>query len=432
MVHQGIAITTLRVTWDAAESAIAYEAEWRRDNGNWIAAPRTSTQGFEVPNIYAGRYQARVRAINAAEISSLWANAPETHLKGKAGEPPAPLGFKATPIVFGIQLDWGFAPHTDDTLKTEIQYSPTSDGEGLMLLSDIPYPQKTYVMQGLAAGVAFYFRARLVDKSGNQSPWTDFLRGESSTDASWIIDAAGNQFLSAEAGKRLQSDINFTNEAILGNAALIGSVVQHQLKENGEMRAEILEVRTTQLSDKKALAEKLEKVQVEVGQNAAAVQTKATAVFDIDGNGYGIYDIGAGVKYNNQLYQAGMVIGAEVKNGKVETHFGVRANQFTVVNPSSGKLDPVFVIKNGQAFFNQVFIDKASINGADIQDASITMAKIADGIRSDNWPNGGWNLPKNGAFEMKGTAGGVRVALDHTGLAVFDGRGVLRVKVGKI
>ncbi|MDX7992635.1 host specificity protein J, partial [Xenorhabdus littoralis] len=91
-VHQGIAVTTLRVTWEATENAIAYEAEWRRDNGNWISAPRTSTQSFEVPGIYAGRYQARVRAINAAEISSIWANATETHLKGKEGNPPAPLG----------------------------------------------------------------------------------------------------------------------------------------------------------------------------------------------------------------------------------------------------------------------------------------------------------------------------------------------------
>ncbi|WP_038225219.1 host specificity protein J, partial [Xenorhabdus bovienii] len=127
VVNQGIAVTTLRVTWNATESAIAYEAEWRRDNGNWIPAPRTSTQGFEVPNIYAGRYQARVRAINAAEISSLWANAPETHLKGKEGNPPAPLAFRTAPIIFGIQLDWGFAPQTDDTLKTEIQYSKTND-----------------------------------------------------------------------------------------------------------------------------------------------------------------------------------------------------------------------------------------------------------------------------------------------------------------
>ncbi|MDX7993217.1 phage tail protein, partial [Xenorhabdus littoralis] len=269
-------------------------------------------------------------------------------------------------------------------------------------------------MQGLAAGVAFYFRARLVDKSGNPSPWTDFIRGESSSDASWITDAVGDQFLSAEAGRRLEGQIDFTNESTLENAALIGSVVQRQLKENGDMRAEILEVRTTQITDSKAFAEKMEKVQADVGENAAAVQTKATAVFDIDSNGYAIYDIGAGVKYKGQFYKAGMVIGAEVKNGKVETHFAVRANQFTVVNPTNGKSEPVFVIKNGQVFIKEAFLGTAEIDGAKIKNASITMAKIADGIRSDNWPHGGWNLPKNGAFEMKGTAGGARIALDHT------------------
>ncbi|MGJ0580826.1 host specificity protein J, partial [Xenorhabdus bovienii] len=265
VVNQGIAVTTLRVTWNAAESAIAYESEWRRDNGNWIPAPRTSTQGFEIPNIYAGRYQARVRAINAAEISSLWANAPETHLKGKEGSPPAPLAFRTVPIIFGIQLDWGFAPQTDDTLKTEIQYSKTHDGEGLMLLADIPYPQRTHTMQGLAAGVAFYFRARLVDKSGNQSPWTAFIRGESSSDTDWIIDAAGKEFLSNKAGQRLQSQMDFNSEAIMENAALTGAVVQRQLKENGNIKAEILEVKTTQVTDRQAFAEDMKKVQAEVG-----------------------------------------------------------------------------------------------------------------------------------------------------------------------
>ncbi|MDE9484312.1 host specificity protein J, partial [Xenorhabdus bovienii] len=286
VVNQGIAVTTLRVTWEAAASAIAYEAEWRRDNGNWISAPRTSTQGFEVPNIYAGRYQARVRAINAAEISSLWANAPETHLKGKEGNPPAPLGFRTTPIIFGIQIDWGFAPQTDDTLKTEIQYSKTNDGEGLMLLADIPYPQRTHTMQGLAAGVAFYFRARLVDKSGNQSPWTAFIRGESSSDTNWIIDAAGKEFLSNKAGQHLQSQMDFNSEAIMENAALTGAVVQRQMKVNGDLKAEILHVQTTQVTDREAFAEDMKKVQADVGENAAAVKTKATVVFDIDGNGY--------------------------------------------------------------------------------------------------------------------------------------------------
>ncbi|PHM40481.1 host specificity protein J [Xenorhabdus szentirmaii] len=417
-VNQGIAVTTLRVTWEAVENAIAYEAEWRRDNGNWISAPRTSTQGFEIPNIYAGRYQARVRAINAAEISSIWANATETHLKGKEGNPPAPLGFRTTPIFFGIQLDWGFAPQTDDTLKTEIQYSQTNDGEGLMLLADIPYPQRTHTMQGLAAGVAFYFRARLVDKSGNPSPWTDFVRGESSTDTRWIVQAAGDQFLTTEAGKRLEGQFDFTNEAIMENASLIGSVVQRQLKENGEMRAEILEVKTTQITDQKALAEKMEKVQADVGENAAAVQTKATAVFDAKGDGYAIYDIGAGVWYKDQFYKAGLAISTEVKNGQIETHFAVRANQFTVVNPTNGKSEPVFVIKNGQVFIQDLFIDKALFNEA----------RVAERITSSNYiPNQqGFTLDaKRNTFDINGN--GIRI--NRNGIKLYDTNGKLRIEM---
>lgn len=456
VVNQGIAVNTLRVTWEAAESAIAYEAEWRRDNGNWIPASRTSTQGFEVPNIYAGRYQARVRAINASEISSIWANAPETHLKGKEGNPPTPLAFRTTPIIFGIQLDWGFAPQTDDTLKTEIQYSPTNDGEGLMLLADIPYPQRTHTLQGLLAGVAFYFRARLVDKSGNQSPWTAFVRGESSDDASWIIDAAGDQFFSAQAGKRLQSDMNWINET-----ALILTGAQQQLSRelmvrDGDSKAKISELWQVRATDNEAYAQRITDIHAQLGTNVsriksvettiaerdksfgqqfteirtningvaadmvtnkqavsdtqkavtestrqlqaqfknqqAIIREKATAVFDITGNGYAIKDIGAGVNYKGQYYGAGMVIGAEVKNGRVETHFGVKANQFTVVNPTNGKMEPVFVIKNGQLFVRDTFIE----------DGSITNAKIGNFIQSRNYVAGrtGWKIDKSGSAEF--------------------------------
>ncbi|WP_416777511.1 phage tail protein [Xenorhabdus budapestensis] len=202
--------------------------------------------------------------------------------------------------------------------------------------------------------------------------------------------------------------------------------------EQRQIRAEISRVDKARADDRQAFAQSIDTLTAKVGDNAAVLEEKATAVFDIDGNGHAIKDIGAGVKYKGQFYQAGMVIGAEVKNGKVETHFGVRANQFTVVNPTNGKLESVFMIKDGQVFIKEAFLGTAVIDGAKINDASITMAKIADGLRSDNWPHGGWNLPKNGAFEMKGTSGGVRIALDNTGLAVFDGNGVLRVKVGEI
>ena len=82
-MSQGIAITTLRAAWGAVENAIAYEAEWRKNNGNWVSVSRTSALGFEVPGIYAGRYRVRVRAINASNVSSIWATSMETYLKGK-------------------------------------------------------------------------------------------------------------------------------------------------------------------------------------------------------------------------------------------------------------------------------------------------------------------------------------------------------------
>ncbi|WP_272692041.1 TipJ family phage tail tip protein [Providencia sp. PROV143] len=211
-VDQGIAFTTLRVDWEAAESAIAYEAEWRRDNGNWINAPRTSTLGFEVNGIYAGRYQVRVRAINASEISSVWASAEETQLNGKEGNPPKPLNLRATSEVWGITLDWGFDVNTSDSLKTELQYSPENTADSMQLLADVPYPLKSYRMSGLKAGVRFYFRARLVDKSGNQSEWTSFVLGESSTDVDGILEAVGDNFLTTEAGKELQKQIDFNKD----------------------------------------------------------------------------------------------------------------------------------------------------------------------------------------------------------------------------
>ncbi|MDC9591057.1 host specificity protein J [Xenorhabdus sp. XENO-10] len=422
-VQQGIFTTTVRISWEAAEGAIAYVGEWRRDSGNWISIPRSASLGFEIPNAYSGRYQTRIKAINSFDIPSLFVSSEEVNITGKQGNPPTPLGFKTTPIIFGIQLDWGFAPQTDDTLKTEIQYSHTHDGEGLMLLADIPYPQRTHTMQGLAAGVAFYFRARLVDKSGNQSPWTEFIRGESSTDTSWIVEATGNAFLTAEAGKRLQSDIDFANEAIMENAALTGAVVRRQLAENGNMRAEILEVKTTQISDRKVFAEKMEKIQADVGENAAAIEEKATAVFDIDGNGYAIKEIGSGVKYKNRFYKAGMVIGAEVKNGKVSTHVGFNAENFGWFNPASGKMEPFMMAKNGQLFIRDAFIDMANIQkllvGIDIK--STNYIPNQRGFRID---------AKTGHLEINGSGNGYRTQYRDTGMYLFDSNGIAIIEFG--
>ena len=218
-VNQNIAITTMRVAWDAVQGAVAYEAEWRRDSGNWISVPRTSSLGFEVQGIYSGRYLVRVRAVNASDVSSVWATSPEVNLTGKVGNPPKPVGFIASEnVVFGIELNWGFPANTDDTLKTEIQYSLTGTEDDAMLLADVPYPQRKYQQMGLKAGQIFWYRAQLVDRTGNESGYTDWVRGQASIDVSDITDVILDEIKESETFKDLIESAVDSNEKIAGMA----------------------------------------------------------------------------------------------------------------------------------------------------------------------------------------------------------------------
>ncbi|NPD50452.1 DUF1983 domain-containing protein [Klebsiella aerogenes] len=184
VVNQGISVETLQANWDAVQNAIAYEAQWRRNDGNWINVPRSSTTSFEVSGIYAGRYLVRVRAINAAEISSGWAYSEEKTLTGKVGEPLPPLALTTVSLTAGIEIRWEFPAGAEDTQRTELQYSPDQSGNGAMPLTDLAYPGKQYQQMGLQIATQFWYRARLVDRLGNASPWTDWVHGMSSDNVS--------------------------------------------------------------------------------------------------------------------------------------------------------------------------------------------------------------------------------------------------------
>jgi len=219
VVQQNISVETMRVSWDQAQNAIAYEAQWRRNDGNWVNVPRSSTTSFDVPGIYAGRYLVRVRAINAAEISSGWGYSEEKTLTGKVGNPPKPVGFIASEnVVFGIELSWGFPANTDDTLKTEIQCSLTGTEDDAMLLADVPYPQRKYQQMGLKAGQIFWYRAQLVDRSGNESGYTEWVRGQASIDVSDITDVILEEIKDSDTFKDLIENAVDSNEKIAGMA----------------------------------------------------------------------------------------------------------------------------------------------------------------------------------------------------------------------
>ncbi|HEM8707788.1 TPA: phage tail protein [Enterobacter hormaechei] len=307
VVQQNISVETMRVSWDQAQNAIAYEAQWRRNDGNWVNVPRSSTTSFDVPGIYAGRYLVRVRAINAAEISSGWGYSEEKTLTGKVGNPPKPVGFIASDnVVFGIELSWGFPANTDDTLKTEIQYSLTGTEDDVMLLADVPFPQRKYQQMGLKAGQIFWYRAQLVDRSGNESGYTDFVRGQASIDVSDITDAILEDMKGSDTFKDLIENAVDSNEKIAGmandikqandeleqqaqkiaqNAQDIGKVqtsVTNLSSKVGDVSSSLNELEQTVATADTALGQRIDSINVSVDGMAGGVKNSAIAI--IQGN----------------------------------------------------------------------------------------------------------------------------------------------------
>ncbi|RWT66283.1 TipJ family phage tail tip protein [Klebsiella quasipneumoniae] len=213
-VSQGIGITTLVATWSPVKNAIAYEMQWRQNNGDWINLPRTGNTRFEVDGIYTGRYVVRVRAINAQDIASVWGISKETELTGKSGAPLPPLALATRSLVHGVQVSWEFPTGSEDTLRTELQYSKNQDGSAPMLLSDVAYPGKSYQQMGLSMGAEFWYRARLVDRLGNESPWTGWVQGMASDNFDDYYENLTDAIKDTAAWEETQRTISETQEGI--------------------------------------------------------------------------------------------------------------------------------------------------------------------------------------------------------------------------
>lgn len=184
-VDQGLAISTMNISWPAVAGAVAYDVEWRKDSGNWIKLQRTGSTSVDVTGIYSGAYLARVRSVSAFEISSIWNSSNLTNLEGKVGLPPAVAFLTTTSLVYGIGIQWGFPPGAEDTQRTEVWYSESPDLETAKKLSDFSYPQATHEMHSLLAGASLFFWARLVDRTGNVGPFFPIpgaVNGQASSD----------------------------------------------------------------------------------------------------------------------------------------------------------------------------------------------------------------------------------------------------------
>ncbi|HBO5533208.1 TipJ family phage tail tip protein [Pseudomonas aeruginosa] len=208
---QGLAVSTMTIAWPVVEGAAAYDVEWKKDSGNWIRLPRAGTTSVDVTGIYAGGYLARVRAVSAFDITSVWKSSILTQLSGKTGAPPALAFLRTTSGPWKIGLEWAFpASGAADTAYTEIQQSVTPGGseQNATALGLFAYPTDTHTLTSLAAGARLAFRGRLIDRTGNVGPWSAWVDGISSTDASEYNELITKEYVESALGEQFFADID--------------------------------------------------------------------------------------------------------------------------------------------------------------------------------------------------------------------------------
>ncbi|HGY3909172.1 TPA: host specificity protein J [Pseudomonas aeruginosa] len=209
--EQGLAVTIMTIAWDAAPGAVAYDVEWRWGSREWVKVPRTGELMVEVRGVYTGQYLARVRAVNSMNVSSIPANSVLTNITGKTGAPPALAFLRTTSGPWKIGLEWGFpASGAADTAYTEIQQSVTPGGseQNATALGLFAYPTDTHTLTSLAAGARLAFRGRLIDRTGNVGPWSAWVDGISSADASEYNELITKEYVESALGEQFFAEID--------------------------------------------------------------------------------------------------------------------------------------------------------------------------------------------------------------------------------
>ncbi|HCA5151255.1 TPA: phage tail protein [Acinetobacter baumannii] len=216
---QNVAKTRLVISWKEAKNAARYEVEWKRNDGNWVKLPQTTSLSIEVEDVYAGAYTARVVAYNLFGTRSYPKYSKSTDVKGKVGKPTNVLSLTTTPLLFGMKLDWVYPAGNSDLSHVVIEVSDRADGSNPRLLGNVSYPTNTLTIQGLQGGLDQWYRTKTVDKSGNESDWSNFVKGTTGNDPDQVLDLISGQIGESDLATELQGKIE--NSVTVSEAAKI-------------------------------------------------------------------------------------------------------------------------------------------------------------------------------------------------------------------
>lgn len=418
-------------TWVTATTTkkLVFELKVYNGSNQVVSSYETDQFRYDFYGIPSGNYTLGVRGRNENGMKGA-----ETQVDLIIGAPDKPTNITWTPGIFSADI----VPVTNHTLTTDTNFEFWYSGEKKIVTGDIASQAQflgrsyQWTLHGLKADTVYYVYVRTKNAFG----YSDFVEvsGEASNDISGMFDQIDNRIRDSEPFKRLSDGVNTNIEGILQNALNLDSSVDHQLAQSGQIRADVLTVKTTVANNERAFAEYQEQVQTQFNDTTSAVNQKLTSEIKDDGTASAFYNLNLQIDRGGKAYNAGMAIGIQPDGSSYKSTMVVAADQFGVYSGSTpGNYQAAFFVYNGQVFINSAFIQDASITSAKIKDAAITNAKIGNNIQSNNY-NGtvGWNLDKSTGFYYGESDGSGSVKLNGRGFGCYDANGQERAFIGKL
>lgn len=413
-------------TWETATTTkkLVFELYVYSADGKVVSQYETDQFRYEFYGLDAGSYTLGVRGRNENGMKGI-----ETQISMIIGAPPAPSSIIWTPGLFSADL----VPVMRITATTDTSFEFWYSGQNQVVNPPDIEDQTQFLgrsnqwtLHGLQADKTYYVYVRTRNAFGV----SEFVEasGQASSDIPGMIELIDEQIRESDAFKNVQEGVDTNLEGIMSNTLANHGTVEHQWAQYGEVRADILVVKTTVATVEQGLADLSTYVQASIGPEGsltAAVNQKLTAEVNIDGTAKASYVTDLGIVRNGVKYSTGFGMSIEPSGNSYKSTVVFAADQFGIYSGSDpGNYQAAFFVYNGQVFIRDAFI----------QNGSITNAKIGNFIQSNNYVAGqsGWKLDKGGTWENYGSDGqGARKTTNVTD-SIRDANGVLRVQIGKL
>lgn len=411
-------------TWETATTTkkLVFELYVYNEAGAVVAQYETDQFRFDFYGLNAGSYTLGVRGRNENGMKGA-----ETQVSLIIGAPLAPSAIIWTPGIFSADI----VPVMRVTATTDTTFEFWYAGE-TRVLNPAQIEDQTqflgrssqWTLHNLKADTTYYMYVRTKNAFG-VSAFVE-ASGKASDDIPGMFDYIDKAIRDSETFKNLQDGVDMNLEGQLQNALANHGTVEHQYAQYGEVRADILVVKTTIADVDKSLAELSTQVQAQYNETTAALNQKLTAQVTDNGTAKAFYTLNLGIKRGEQLYNTGFAMGIEPDgSGGYKSTTVFAADQFGIYSGSDpGNYQAAFFVLNGQVFIRSAFI----------QNGSIDNAKIGNFIQSNNFVAGvsGWQWNKDGTMQNYGTDGAGAMKQTNVTISVRDEAGRLRCQFGKI